>query len=153
MESEEVQSELDNIDKYYKALYGVNVISRLNLSKTFKYIDILKKRHIIDEVFGEEPRTDFSVQFTSALNDISSYLKGIKTNQENRRIMLESQSRPTSMQSGIQVEENKKYRSRSQARQRFNFDEFNERKQSNKFIVRNLSQYLEDKVPSNGKIK
>ena len=153
MESEDVQSELDKVDQYYKALYGVNFISRLNLSKTFKYIDILKKRHIIDEVFDQEPNTGLSTQFTSAIDDISVYLKAIKSEQDNKRIMMESQSRPFSMQNGIQVDENTRYRSRSQARQRINFGDFNERRNSNKYIVRNLSQYLEDKVPVNGKIK
>lgn len=148
-----MQSELDNIDRYYKALYGSNFLSKLDLSKTFKYIDILRKRHIVDEVFGQESRTDLSVQYSSALNDISSYLRAIKPEQESKRIHLETKSRPASMQNGIQVDENMKFRSRSQARQRIKFDEFNERKQSNKYIVRNLSQYLENKIPGEGNIK
>lgn len=43
MEFDELQSEKEEVDSYYKALYSVTYLSQLQLSKTFKYLDILRK--------------------------------------------------------------------------------------------------------------
>lgn len=51
---EKDQKESDKVDFYYKALYGANFLSRLKLKKTFKYLELLRNRQIIDESLDYE---------------------------------------------------------------------------------------------------
>lgn len=139
--------ELEKIDNYYKALYSSNFLTRIKLDKTFKYLDLLKKRHIIDEVLDHEYHTNLAVKYSEALQDISNYLKSIKEDQELRRKELTEPIKHKSVHINPLEDQFSRLRDINREKHQEHKTSNKEKENQLKFIVKEFDDYVKDKLP------
>lgn len=147
MSSNPTKQELNDMDLYYQAVYGVNILKNMKLDKTFKYLELLRKRHIIDEALDHDSQTNLSFKYIEAIHNISNYLTHLKPKQESvRKRLKEQQKTRVGLRIGIN-EEMSKFQNKSVLNHRKRGSVVNTGLARSKFIIKNMHDYILDKAP------